>query len=401
MLLEKAINGGPIPGRRGAGHNRLITHFNCSSRIAESRWERRRFLADWWRIYAGDPYWAPPYYPTLRRALEPAHNPHLARMTPIFIQAEALSRRQTQAGRDTWSSSAWSGGLGFGHTVAAAVALCDPRREDGAAYLALLHCVNDADSLEFLFYKLAEALWTRGRRRLLGPMGLSAYLEPGALEDHWNHLPPLHTAYNPPYLPEILHSLMETLTSSRLYHLEIPKELPPSPPGPAELSPLEPARLAADLLPLLAVACSPWSDFPPPDAAEGAFLMRWLGHWPLCGWLAEVAGEPAGFVLLGPDVAPPLRRADGGRFPPWRLWLAWRSRRRLQGGRLLYAAVSPPWQGQGLGRQLLRHALATGHQLGWRTLSIGPVPTTAPAAAFLERHGASPRQTYRLYRVNL
>jgi len=107
------------------------------------------------------------------------------------------------------------------------------------------------------------------------------------------------------------------------------------------------------------------------------------------------------FVLLGSDVAPLLCRANGGRFPPWRLWLAWRSRRRLRGGRLLYAAVSPHWQGQGIGRQLLRHALVTGHQLGWRTLSILPVPTSAPAAAFLERHGASPRQTYRLYQMDL
>jgi len=106
-------------------------------------------------------------------------------------------------------------------------------------------------------------------------------------------------------------------------------------------------------------------------------------------------------VLLGPDLAPPLRRANGGRFPPWRLWLAWRSRRRLRAGRLFYAAVSPQWQVQGIGGQLLAQALATGHQLGWRTLSIGPVPSTTLATAFLERHGASPRQTYRLYQVNL
>jgi GNAT superfamily N-acetyltransferase len=285
--------------------------------------------------------------------------------------------------------------------VATTAALCDPRREDGAAYLTLLGCVNDADSLEFLFYKLAEALWARGCWRVVGPTGLSSYLETGALEDHWNQLPPLHTAYNPPYIPEILHSLMEPLVSSRLYHLEIPSEVPPSPTGPAELSPLDPARLATSLLPLMAVACSPWADFPPPDAEEAAFLMRWLGRWPLYGWLAQVGGEPAGFVLLGPDVAPLLRRANGGRFPPWRLWLAWRSRGRLRGGRLFYGAVSPQWQGQGIGGQLLGQALVTGQHLGWERLSIGPVPTTAPAAAFLERHGTSPRQTYRLYQRDL
>jgi hypothetical protein len=45
--------------------------------------------------------------------------------------------------------------------------------------------------------------------------------------------------------------------------------------------------------------------------------------------------------------------------------------------------------------------MVTGHRLGWRTLSIGPLPTTTPAAAFLERHDASSRQTYRLYQRDL
>jgi GNAT superfamily N-acetyltransferase len=379
----------------------VITYFNHSIHIAGSRWERRRSLANWWRIYAGDPYWAPPHYPTLRGALEPTRNSHLARMAPIFIQAEAQSRRQTQTGRDPWSSMTWSGDLGFGRPVAMTAALCDPRRGDGAAYLALLRCVNDADSLEFLFYKLAEALWARGCQRVLGPIGLSPYLKPGTLEDHWNQLPPLHTAYNPPYLPEILHGLMQPLVTSRLYHLEIPPELPPSPAAPACLSPLEPARLSTDLLPLLAMACSPWSELPPPDAEESAFMLRWLGRWPLYGYLAQIGGEPVGFVLLGPDVAPLLRRANGGRFPPWRLWLTWRGRRQLQAGRLFYAAVIPEWQERGIGRQLLHQSLVTGHRLRWRTLSIGPVPTTTPAAAFLESRGAHPRQTYRLYQRDL
>lgn len=380
-----------------------ISYFNHVTQIAQSRWERRRLLVKWWRMYADDPGWVPPYCPLLRRELEPGHNPHLARMAPTFFYTEALPRRRTAIRRDPWLVSDLSAiGLLYERPVVATVALCDPRRQDGTAYLALLRCVNHVESLEHALDDLAETLWAKGRRRMIGPVGLSPYLETGVLEDYWNQVPPLHTSYNPPYLPEIIDCLLQPLSSGRLYHLEIPPELPPSPPVRAQLTPLDPARLATDFLPLMEAACSIWTDFPPPDAEEVKFLLRWVGCWPLYGWLAQVDGQPAGFVLMQPDVAPMLRRANGGRNPLWWLWLAWRGRRPVCQGRVLYGAVSPQWTGQGIGRQLLHQVLVVGCQQGWRSVSIGPVPDGASATyAFLERHGAQPCQTYRLYQRDL
>lgn len=374
-----------------------ITYINHVARYAQSRRERRGFLARWWRIYAGDPRWVPPHYLTLRQALEPSHNPHLARMSPVFIQIEALPRHQRPAGGEPYQTMASSPGLAYERTVAATVALNDPRRGDNAAYLALVRCVNHSESIE----RLAEALWASGCRRLVGPTGLSTHLETGLLEDHWNQDPPLHTPYNPPYLPELIGNLMDRLESSRLYHLQIPRQVPPPPPAPAELLPMDPARLARDLLPLLDIACSVSGDFPPPDAEEASFLLRWLERWPLHGWLAQVEEQPAGFVLLQPDVGAWLRRSNGGRHLLWRPWLSWLGRRPTRQGRVIFGGVLPRWQGQGIGRQLLQQALVAGHHLGWQTLTIGPVRDNVPACAFLERHGAHPHQTYRLYQWEL
>ena len=170
---------------------------------------------------------------------------------------------------------------------------------------------------------------------------------------------------------------------SRLYHLEIPPELPPAPPTRAKLTPLEPARLATDLRPLLVAACPVWGGFPPPDTAEVDFLVNWVGRWPLFGWLADVDDQPVGFILLQPDVAPRLRQAKGGRNPLRRLWLTWASRRPAHYGRVLFAGVLPDWRGQGIGRQLLFQALLTSQQQGWQSLSIGPIPSAAPANQFL------------------
>lgn len=109
------------------------------------------------------------------------------------------------------------------------MALCDPRRREGTAYLALLHCVNDPESLDRLLGRLAEALSARGCRRVIGPIGLSPHLGSGLLQDCWGQLPPLHTPYNPPYVPEVVGSAMRPLDRARLYHLEVPTE-PLSPP---------------------------------------------------------------------------------------------------------------------------------------------------------------------------
>lgn len=338
----------------------------------------------------------PPYYPVLRGALEPAYNSHLARLTPLPVHTAALFGRQR--------SSEFNPGLAppmFETPVAATVVLCDPRRRDGTAYLAWLHCVNDADSLERLLEYLAGFLPAKGYRKVIGPTGLSPHLGSGLLQDYWDRLPPLHTPYNPPYLPEVAHSVLHPLGHSRLYYLEIPPELPAPPPAPAELLPLDPARLATELRPLLVEACLSWVDFAPPDAKEAAFLLSWLGHWPLHGWLAQRNEQPVGFILLQPDLVSRLRRGRGGRNPLWRLWLAWASRQPVRQGRVLFAAVLPPWQGQGIGRQLLYQAIYTAHQHGWRSLSIGPLPGTAPAGKFLEHHGGQPRQTYLLYQQDL
>jgi GNAT superfamily N-acetyltransferase len=372
-------------------------YFNHYAKIAEGWWERRNFTLNWWRLYAGDPKLAPPYYPSLRCALEPARNSHLARLNPLFVHTEALRKRQQSA-----SPYVAPDGSIFDKPVAATVVLGDPRRRDNTAYLGLLRCVNDAGTLKRLMEYLLETLASRGYRRLIGPTGLSPHLDAGLLQDYWHIVPPLHTPYNPPYMPEIAGIVLRPFARSQLYYLDIPPELPPAPPNRARLLPLQLNRLATDLLPLLVAACPVWADFPPPDAEEATFLLRWLGRWPLYGWLAEVDAQPVGFTLLQPDLAPRLRLAKGGRNLLWRIWLlAWASRRPVRHGRVLYAAVLPDWQGQGIGYQLLHQAMLTAHRQGWQSLTFGPFPTMAPAVKFLKQYGAQPRQTYLLYQKAL
>lgn len=369
-------------------------YFNFRETEAAGRWDRRAFFNVWWRFYEGDPHWTPPYYPALRDTLTPPYDPYLQRRDPRLFYLEAVSRPAGggQPGQPL-PVSAWE------RPVAAAVTL---RAAGGNVHLALPRCANDKGALRQLLERAAEG----GGGTLIGPTHLSPYLGAGALDSHWNVRPPLHTPYNPPYFCDLLRSVMEPVTRSRLYYLDAPLETRPAgpvepaePAGPASLVPLEPERLADDLLPLLEAACAPWQAFAPPDAAEARFLLGWMAQWPLCGWVALMDGQPAGFVLLQADGAATMQRAGGGRALWRRLWLRWAvASKGAMAGRLLFGAVLPAWRGRGVGAQLLAAARATAEEAGWQALSIGPIPEGAPAVGFLEAHGARPQQAYQLYR---
>ncbi len=281
--------------------------------------------------------------------------------------------------------------------VAATVLLTNKRRTDGAAYLGLLQCVNDGEALERLLGAVTEQVGQAGCRRIIGPTGLSPHLESGVLQNYFQLAPPLHTPYHPPYLSELLEGVMEPLAQSHLFTIAPSTGLPSLPAGPARLTPLHPALLSTDYLPLLAAACAAQPNFPPPDAAEAAFLIDWLQSWPLFGWLASVHEQPVGFVLLQADVAPSLRTAGGGRNLLWRLWLAGRSRRPMRNGRLLLGGVLPAWRNQGIGCQLWQQSLHTARQHAWQSLTVGPVVDATPGAAFLHKQGAQTQQRYLLY----
>ena len=377
-------------------------YYNFVDHCAENWLGREQFSSAWWRLNKNDPQWAPPYYPAFRRALDASRNPHLARCshTLFHLTATRKSGRKTDQGDQINQDILL--GISLDVSVGAAVLIKDPRQVDGSTHLAWLHSINDRDSFEHLLDLASENGRQMGARRLLAPTGLSPHLGSGLLVDRWNATPPLHSAYNPPYLPELMHSEMELLETSRLYRLGIPEdgngELPHHP---AQVEGLEPARLGEDLLPLFVAACAGWDNFSPPDQVETKFILDQISSWPVYARLASVEDRPAGFILLQPDLAPRLKTAAGGRRLLRRMWLqAWQGRP-VEQGRLLFGAVLPEWRGQGIGRQLFQLAMHIGRGQGWRWLILGPSKDDSPAAHLLQSHHAQQFGTLQLLQRSL
>jgi GNAT superfamily N-acetyltransferase len=158
------------------------------------------------------------------------------------------------------------------------------------------------------------------------------------------------------------------------------------------------SRLSGDLLPLLTAALDRGDYYPPVDALEATTLLAWLQSTvEPQGFLATVGGAPAGFILLQPDLSPLLQRTGGGRGWLGRAWLALRKHAPTAAGRLLLGAVAEEYRGQGIAHLLWRHAINEARARGWQTLTCGPVAAGSPAAAFLDRQGATPQQHYITY----
>ncbi len=319
---------------------------------------------------------------------------------PVFTTAVTYGTPGGLEGTDWHTPLQMPDNLVTQQAVAAAVGLVEDNRT-GSAYLALLHCVNDAGSLERLFFFLAEQLRPSGVRRLVFPTGLSPHLGSGLLQNHWDTLPPLHTAYHPPYFPELLRERFEPASAAHLFYLDIPPQADSSSNGPARLAPLQPERLRQGLLPLFHAGLPGWTGAGLPDGDEVDFILNWIRPFPTYAWLASLDEAPVGFILMQPDLAERLQQARGGRALLRRAWLGWVKSRPARQGRLLFGGVLPEWRGRGVGGQLLNLALDQALGLGWKRLIIGPLSEQSDTARFLSKRGASPHQHYLLYAWDL
>lgn len=376
-----------------------MAYFNYSLAADKGAWDRRVFLRRMFLLGRSDSRWVPEHAPTLSWALNPAQNAHLARLNCQPVRLEAL-QRMPHSGANRLPSQSPSLSTVIEQPVTTAVLQFDSRC-GRTALLSLLNCINDSETWHTFLELISEMLFDKQYFRLIGPLGLSPHIGSGLLLDNWHLPPPLHTAYNPPFLVEMIGDKAQPLLTQRLYHLPITQTAVPTPPANLTIQPLDVAQLAHALLPLWQAACANPLGLPLPDAVETRFMLRWLGVSPLHGWLALHNGRPVGFVLLQPDTAAQLRLARGARLPWWWLWYGWRQNRPVANGRLLFGAVLPEWRRQGIGRLLLQQVQHDAHQRGWGSVTVGPLADEATAVHLLRRADAVPQQTYGIFELPL
>lgn len=379
-------------------------YFNYVTYFANSDWERRSFIRQWRRIYSSDPRWVAPHFRQQQLLLHPERNPYLAQTIHAFVRLEALPQRRQSSGL---------GGPLWEASVAAAILCIDKTATGNIGRLAFLHCVNDEETLDRIISLAQEEFWQHGCRRMLGPTGLSMQTNRGILNDYFHVTPPLHTAYNPPYLPELFMTSLSTVEQSYLFTQRIaeylesraqeePKRVS-NKAGQVKLVPLTiTIAQSAEFLQLWQSLPEMASSIPQPSMEELQFLWQWLTVWPWWGWVATIDDEMVGFTMLQPDLAEACRVTQGGWSALRRPWLSWRTRKATQPGQItqgciVCGGVRPTWRRQGVGTVLWQRALEHARRQQWASLTVGPVLRNGTGAKFLQNAGAEAQQSYTLF----
>ena len=277
----------------------------------------KQFVKVPWAIYADDPAWVPPLLLERLLALSPKE--------PVFEHLD-------------WQAwTAWQDGRPVGRISAQLDALHLERHDDGQGFFGLIEGTDNPDVFRALTGTAEAWLRQRGMTSLVGPMNLNVNQELGLLFDGYETPPFFLMGHARPYyhghleamgygpcqelLAYRMHPRYEEPRAIRLLRKRLGDRL--------VMRSLNRADKAAELEVLRRIFNDGWSDnwgFVPFTEAE----FKAIGNMLLFAvpedfiLIAELDGEPAGFMVVLPNVNEAIRDLNGRLFPFGWAKLLWR-----------------------------------------------------------------------------
>lgn len=178
-----------------------------------------------------------------------------------------------------------------------------------------------------------------GMKRVLGPISLSIWEEPGLLVRGQDHAPVIMMGHHPAHYRGWIETAGYAHAKSLLtYELDITKRFPPlierivasgERNTRITVRPVDKRRWAEEIETVLAILNDAWSDnwgfvpFTPDEIAYAGKKMKPIIH-PALNMIAELDGVPVAFMMTLPDVNGVLKRIGGKLFPfGWIQLLRW------------------------------------------------------------------------------
>lgn len=320
---------------------------------ARSKSERAAFVDLGRRFSAREPHWVPQLRSEQLELVDPGRNPFFGHATvELFIARRAgqpvgrIAAHIDHLALDLPPEQGMGPGTGFfGYFDA----------EDEAVAAALLGTAET---------------WLRnqGMTRVLGPISLSIWEEPGLLVKGQDHAPMIMMGHHPAHYAGWIEQAGYTEAKRLLtYDLEIGDDFPPIVRRIVQsgerntrirIRPVDKSRWDEEVATILAILNDAWSrnwgfvPFTPEEIAYAGKKLKPVIHEDL-NMIAELDGRPVAFMMTLPDINDLLGKIDGKLFPfGWARLLAWLRKPRGMGMRVPLMGVLRELQNSRLASQL-------------------------------------------------
>ncbi|MFZ1218814.1 MAG: GNAT family N-acetyltransferase [Chthoniobacterales bacterium] len=362
--------------------------------------EQGEFIRFPWRIYANDPAWVPPLIIERKEFLSRKH--------PFFAHGDAalfLAR---------------SGAKIVGRIMASDDPNYNAIHDTNTGCFGMFDSIDDQEVANALF-DAAEG-WVRGKGRteIMGPIDYSTNYLCGLLIHGFEHPPTLLTSHNPPYYAALIERWgFEKTMDLYAWWFSDPKEAAArlrrlmsrmKNRQPAVLRQADTKNLDAEGQRIRAIYNQAWSKnwgFVPFSEAEMAYMTKELKPIvePELTLLAEVDGEPLGFILAVRDINVALQKING-RLTWFGLPIGLAKllyyKNRIKRYRLIALGVVEKYRRHGIAEALvlrvIEEAMIKRGITGEQSLTL---ENNFMINRFLEAIGAQKYKTYRIYRRRL
>lgn len=315
--------------------------------------ERKEFVDVAYRLNAADPNWVPPLRMEAIELVTPGKN-------PFFEHADVQLFLARRGGRAVGRISA--------HIDHLAVAMsAEQGMGPGTGNWGLLEA-EDEPTAQALIAQAEDWLRAKGMTRVLAPISMSIWEEPGQLARGFDHPPTVMMGHQPERYNTYIKALGYTHAKSLLtYELDIAKQFPPLIQrivSSGEKNPrirvrqVNKAKFDAEAGLILDILNDAWSDnwgfvpFTDTEIAYAGKKFKPIVREDLI-LVAEYDGEPVAFMMTLPDLNEVLKPM-GGRLFPFNVFklLAWLRKPRVRTMRVPLMGVRKKLQATRLASQL-------------------------------------------------
>ncbi|MEP6809559.1 MAG: GNAT family N-acetyltransferase [Chthoniobacterales bacterium] len=360
--------------------------------------ERDAFIKFPWRIYENDPVWVPPLILERRDFLD-------RKKHPFYQHGDAalfLARRGDEI---------------VGRIMASDDPNYNSEHGTNVGCFGLFECFDDLEVARALLQAAEDWLRARGRNEIMGPIDYSTNYVCALLIDGFEHPPMLLTSHNPSYYRSLIERCgFEKAMDWYAWWFADPVDAVRrlrkiaarfSNQETVTIRPVNMKRLDQESARLRGIYNQAWEKnwgFVPFTTAEFDHLVKELKPLavPELVLIAELDGEPAGFILAVPDINAAFKKIDGRLFHyglPIGLAKLLYYKSRLKTGRLVALGVVPKFRRHGIAEQLVLRVMEEGMM---KRGLVGELSMTLEnnrlINRFLEAIGARKYKTYRIYR---